>query len=187
VDRDEHLVGFLAQWVAADQAFCGEPGAVDIAGRQPLPGDDRQGVLVAVGESLSLSSEAVVTQALGEVAAVRRDRRFGRTRRVVGADLEASEIQGPEGLRPQSERLGIRLQDSIEVGAGGGECRPQLVQRLAERSGRGPQRFGPKVGGDRLARPRSAGQREQCEQGLRVASDEAYFASIRGPDAEATE
>jgi hypothetical protein len=72
-------VRLFAQGVAGDQAFGGEPGAVDIAGLETSSRDDRERILEVIGEALALRGEAVVAEALGEVAAVQVDRGLSPT------------------------------------------------------------------------------------------------------------
>ncbi len=77
----------------SDQSLGGEPGAVDIAVGEPPAGDDRERILEAVGEVLTLRREAIVAKALGEDRRRTARPRFGASGRVVGAALEAREVE----------------------------------------------------------------------------------------------
>ncbi len=173
-------MGLLAQRIAADQPLGGETRAFLVPGIEPLSRDHGEGILEAIRESLALPGETVVPEPFGEIPAVLRNGCLGRAERVVRARLEARHVERAECIGPKPERLGVCLEDRIQIQAGRGERGPQLIERLAERARGGAERFRPQVGGDRLTRARPAGQCEQGEERLRMAADDADLTPI-GP------
>ena len=72
MDGDEHLVGLLTEGVPGDQPLRGEPCTVLVRGGESSAGHERQGILEPVGQPFAFGGEAVVTEALSEVAGVQR-------------------------------------------------------------------------------------------------------------------
>ena len=177
----------LAERVAPDEPLRRFPRAIRVAGGQALRRDVGEGILVAVCQPLALRGEAVVPESLGEVATVERHGCLGAAGGVGDAGLEAIGVQEMDGVGSQSERLGVRLEHRIEVQPRSRQGAAHLVQGLAQRTGGGDHRLRPEVGRDGLAGPRSAGQHEQREQRLRMATHEPDLLPGRGTDREAAE
>src|SRR6185369_10781790 len=118
--------------------------------------DAGEQVLVQVAESFPLGREALVTEALEEVALVQADRGVGI---LAAADLrEALEQVGVEvelDVAAETERVLVGLEPVVGRESGGGEAGPDEPQRLAERCGRWAARVGPELGGDGVAQPQA--------------------------------
>ena len=124
VDRDQDRVRLLAERVARDAA--GRPPRARRRGRRRRAalGDGRERVLEPVGQALALGGEAVVAEALEQVAVVQLDGRLGAARVVVEARLEGGDVEvdaAPRsGSRPCRRRCRARRPARTRPRAGPG-------------------------------------------------------------------
>jgi hypothetical protein len=168
VDADHDRMRLLAQWVPREQAFGGRVRSGQVAGSEPSLGHDRQRILEPIGQPFALGREAVVTEALEEIAGVLADRGLGATARVRQARLELGDIECDLGVHADPERLGIDIEEAVGDDARVEEALAHEPQGLPQGPGRAGVGVGPQIRGDRLARAWPSSEDEQREQGLGV-------------------
>ena len=174
----------LAEEVALEQPFGRGPCPDRIVGGEPSLRHDRQGVLEAVGQAFTFGGEAIVTEALEQVAVVEVDGGLGSAGVVGEAGLERGDIEVDPRLDPDPDRVGVDIEQAVRTDPGLREPLADQPQGLAKRSGRPAACIGPEVGGDRLAAARSAGQDEQREERLGMAARETDVPAGRRPGVE---
>ena len=124
-----------------------------------------------------------MTEALGEVAAVQRERPAGRLPAVADEPFELGDVGVELEIRPQAERVLADLEDRVRLHAGGGDARPDEPQRLAQGRRGWAVEVGPEVGGDRVAEAGTGAKGQQRGEGLGVAARESN-GLIAGDDLE---
>ena len=176
----------LAERIAGEEQRGGLARALDVTGGQARVGDGREGVLVQIRDALAVGREALVAEALGEVAAIERERPAGILGTVRNERLEGHDVEVEPHLATQAQRVLADLEEPLRVDAGRGEPRPDEPQRLAKRRCRGSVEVRPEVGRDRVAEPWPGAEGEEGEERLGVPAGESDSAAA-GIDLEATE
>jgi hypothetical protein len=92
--------------------------------QKPALGDDRQCVLVAVGEAFALGREAVMTEPFEQVAVVQLDRGLGAAGIVDQACLEPGDVEVDPRVDPDPDGVAVDVEQSLR-----GD--PRLGQPLA--------------------------------------------------------
>ena len=160
------------------------PATSPAARRASATADER--VLVQVREPLAVGGEALVPEALGEVAAVQRRARgptlAGRRRRALRTRPRRCRARAPAAGRACPGRPRAR----VGLDARRGEARPDEPQRLAQRRRRRAVEVGPEVGGDRVAESGAGAEGQQRGERLGVASGESNRLTA-GDDLEPSE
>ena len=125
-------MGLLTKRIAAQQQHGGPSCGPEIAGGQPLLRNRRERVLVPIRQALSLDGEALVSEPLGEIAAIDGQSRPGRLRSIVEERLEAPHVE-LDPRRPVNPK-GVLLhgKDCLWVDAGIGQARSDEPQCLAK-------------------------------------------------------
>src|SRR4029078_12337667 len=149
---------------ARDHVVRREARARDVATGQPRGRDAGEEVLVAVRQPFALGGEALVAEALEEVAS--RERRGGflgfRIVAPLRKTLEPGDVEIQGRGRLEAQRVLLRLEPGIGLETGRGEAREGEPQGLTQgRSGRTVD-IRPELRGDRVT---EAGSRTQGEEG----------------------
>ena len=118
VDRDEHLVGLLAQRVARDQPFGGRLG--HRRRRRPPAACGRPRARASSYRSASRSRSPAKQSCPGPRRGHRRTTRppLRRCSGVVGARLEARDVERADRVRAEAHGLDVGLEDRVDEEAG---------------------------------------------------------------------
>ena len=187
MDRDQDCVRLLPQEVAFEQSIGSGAGADQVVSLEPTLGDDGQGVLEAISQALPFGGEAIVTEALEQVSVVEVDGGFGAAGIVGQAGLESRDIQLYPGIDPDPDGIAVDVEQPVRWDVGLREALSDQPECLAEGSCRTAAGIRPQVGRDRLSRPGSAGQDEQGEQRLGVATRKPDVTAGGRPGVQAAE
>ena len=181
-------MGLLAQRVPTEELRGRLTRPDHVAAGEPGSRDTGQKVLVAIGQSLPLGSEALVAEALEEVAPIQGEGILlgGWIVPELGEALETGDIEIECRPRMESDCLLIDVEPGLGLKADRRDARPDEPEGLSQGSRGWAVDLRPELGRDRVAEPGSRPESQQGGQGLGMTARDPDM-DAAGQNLEATE